>query len=118
MKTQPKKHECQNCGARLSDREIRPPRKIKDYCDRVAPGEIAPSGECRRCGALTHLIRPVGIVGLLYDAVVSAEDCLASLVDASNPKTENERATLAMDREALKKVRDAIEIFTAGNKKR
>src|SRR5512137_213778 len=45
-------HLCQGCGERIGDRELL--GGIRDLGERVAPGEIMPSGECPRCGALCH----------------------------------------------------------------
>ena len=44
-------HECDNCGAVWKAERL---NEIKDYSQRVAGGEIAPSGECPSCGALCH----------------------------------------------------------------
>ena len=43
--------ECANCGDIYPADRLKP---IKDYHERVAPGEVAPSGECPDCGALCH----------------------------------------------------------------
>lgn len=42
---------CDNCSARRPEGDL---NYIEDYHQRVAPGEIAPSGECPDCGALCH----------------------------------------------------------------
>jgi hypothetical protein len=43
--------ECQNCRWAGLVAETKP---IKDYSQRVAPGEEMPCGECPECGALAH----------------------------------------------------------------
>lgn len=111
VKRSSKKHECQNCGARLSDREIVRPSRIPDYFERVAPGEIAPSGACKRCGALTQLIRPVGIIGELVRASKRALERFDSLLDASDPETPGERRTLKLDERAAIRLREALDAF-------
>ncbi len=45
--------ECQNCRWAGLIAETKP---IKDYSDRVAPGEETPCGECPECGALAHVV--------------------------------------------------------------
>ena len=40
---------CQNC-----ERETESPLPLKDVLQRVAPGELMPSGECPDCGAVCH----------------------------------------------------------------
>lgn len=112
MKRSGKKHECDDCGARWTDWEILRPPRIRDYFKRVAPGEIAPSGECKQCGALTHLIRPVGVVRALHEAALTAIDRMARLVDASNPDGESEKATLELDQEALAQLREAVQLLS------
>lgn len=42
-------HTCQNCDRKWNPRGLKP---IKDFSQRVAPGEPCPSGECPACGAL------------------------------------------------------------------
>lgn len=41
--------ECQNCGKIHTEENL---ADIKDYHQRVAPGEPAPTGECPDCGCL------------------------------------------------------------------
>jgi len=45
--------ECQNCGHIEGLDGI---AEIKNYSQRVTPGEVAPAGECRKCHALSHVI--------------------------------------------------------------
>lgn len=44
-------YACQNCDWTGSHDEL---NDIKDYDERVAPGEPEPTGECPECGALCH----------------------------------------------------------------
>jgi hypothetical protein len=48
--------ECQNCRRRFSESLLINP--IPHFWERVSPGEIVPSGECPKCGALCHQIFP------------------------------------------------------------
>lgn len=47
----PQMHECQDCGQLSKEEDLRP---IEDLHQRVAAGELMPSGECQWCGALCH----------------------------------------------------------------
>ncbi|MBI2060674.1 MAG: hypothetical protein HYT87_12965 [Nitrospirae bacterium] len=51
-----RRHQCENCGRRLTDAGIIPLREMSGLTERLSAGEIVPSGECRRCGAVTHLV--------------------------------------------------------------
>lgn len=56
--------ECQNCG-HLEDENFL--GQIKDFGQRVAPGEPSPAGECTKCHALSHLVsreRALEIAGI------------------------------------------------------
>ena len=44
-------HECQNCSGLWHTDEL---HALVDIFERVAPGEIMPSGECPDCGAVCH----------------------------------------------------------------
>lgn len=44
-------HKCADCGSCWHEDQL---REIQDLMQRVAPGEIMPSGECPDCGALCH----------------------------------------------------------------
>ncbi len=48
--------QCQNCEAVLRESEMVPLEDVKDLLERVAPGEVMPSGECKKCGALAHKV--------------------------------------------------------------
>ena len=49
-------HVCQACEKMFNPDEYDlKPGDIKDYFDRVAPGDPTPSGQCPDCGALTHI---------------------------------------------------------------
>ena len=48
--------QCQNCERRFAEDELINP--IPDLCQRVAPGEPMPSGECPACGAVCHPMPP------------------------------------------------------------
>ncbi|MBI2060666.1 MAG: hypothetical protein HYT87_12925 [Nitrospirae bacterium] len=105
-------HQCENCDRLLSDRQVVPPVGIRDYFDRVSPGEISPSGECMACGALTHLTEPVGPVKTLVDAARWAEDRLASLVDSTSPENyASDSEAYENDVKALGKLRCALRQF-------
>ena len=43
---------CGNCDWTGSMFEVQP---IRDFDQRIAPGETVPAGECPKCGALAHL---------------------------------------------------------------
>lgn len=43
--------ECDNCGLRFLNEELRP---VKDLHERVEPGCPMPAGECPDCGALAY----------------------------------------------------------------
>jgi hypothetical protein len=45
--------ECQNCSIRTPESQL---NEIKDYSERVEPGESAPAGECPECGALAQRV--------------------------------------------------------------
>ena len=45
-------HECQNCGERYTFEQLDELEEL--LAARVGPGEVVPSGECPRCGALCH----------------------------------------------------------------
>ena len=45
-------HECSGCGKTWPEEQIK--EDIEDFEQRVAPGEIVPSGECPECGSLCH----------------------------------------------------------------
>lgn len=47
-------HECQNCGKRWPLEKL---KEILHLLERVAPGEIMPSGECPECGAVCHPVK-------------------------------------------------------------
>jgi len=48
------RHRCQNCGAVFGEDDlVRKYPDIRDFFDRVSPGETVPSGECNECGCLT-----------------------------------------------------------------
>lgn len=49
-----KKVKCQNCEGIYDEDEIIPLEMVRDLFQRIAPGEVVPVGECRRCGALCH----------------------------------------------------------------
>lgn len=44
-------HKCQNCGRALKGNVL---GAIKDFEQRVAPGEPCPSGTCPYCDAVCH----------------------------------------------------------------
>ena len=44
-------NQCDNCGSIWPDEEL---NDVRDYFERVKAGEIAPSGECPRCGNLCY----------------------------------------------------------------
>lgn len=48
----PNKHKCDDCGAVVTDAKLK--TEIKDFAQRVDPGGVVPSGECRKCGALVY----------------------------------------------------------------
>jgi hypothetical protein len=43
--------ECSDCGTEFAQNQL---DEIKDFHQRVAPGEGVPTGECPSCGALCH----------------------------------------------------------------
>lgn len=45
------KYYCWNCNE-YTDKQ--PPQHIDDVLDRVEPGEVFPSGQCLKCGALVY----------------------------------------------------------------
>jgi len=47
--------QCQNCDRLFKEDELINP--IPDLEQRVAPGEIMPSGECPACGAVCHTVK-------------------------------------------------------------
>jgi hypothetical protein len=47
--------QCQNCGRLFKEDELVNP--IPDLEQRVAPGEVMPSGECPACGAVCHTVK-------------------------------------------------------------
>jgi hypothetical protein len=47
----PGDHVCDNCGKGWPEDKLEP---IRDLHQRVAPGEIMPSGECPECHCLCH----------------------------------------------------------------
>lgn len=49
----PSKSKCQDCQETFNDGDLAP---IDDIYERVSPGEIMPSGECPKCGALCQPI--------------------------------------------------------------
>lgn len=44
---------CSDCGWTGTAEDT---DEISHFEERVAPGEICPAGECKRCGALAHLV--------------------------------------------------------------
>ncbi len=50
--------QCANCEWRGHPSQL---KGIRDYHERVAPGEIAPAGECPACRCLAHICRAVKI---------------------------------------------------------
>jgi hypothetical protein len=52
--TEDELYECQNCSEQWTESEL---LDIKDFDQRVAPGEPTPAGECPDCGCLCQ---PVG----------------------------------------------------------
>jgi hypothetical protein len=44
---------CQNCETEFFESQL---DEIKDFNQRVSPGEVVPSGQCPSCGSLCHLI--------------------------------------------------------------
>jgi len=44
--------ECANCGTRTRESDL---KEIRDFGERVMPGEECPAGECPECGALAHI---------------------------------------------------------------
>lgn len=60
-------HECQNCRDLFRDDAIVPIGEVKDLLQRVTPGEVMPSGECKKCGSLTHIFtRPDTLEDALF----------------------------------------------------
>lgn len=47
------RHACDNCEKVWPLDQL---NEVKDFHQRVAPGEPCPSGECPDCGAVCHLI--------------------------------------------------------------
>lgn len=45
--------ECQDCGARFPENQL---NEIKDFSQRVEPGESCPAGECPDCGSLASRV--------------------------------------------------------------
>lgn len=50
---------CDNCGNRCRLSELVPLAEVDRLGERIEPGEEVPAGECRKCGALAHLIGSV-----------------------------------------------------------
>lgn len=44
-------HKCCNCGIHVNTKDL---VEIENLGQRISAGEIVPSGECPRCGALCH----------------------------------------------------------------
>jgi hypothetical protein len=44
--------ECADCGTRTRESKL---KEIRDFSQRVMPGEECPAGECPECGALAHV---------------------------------------------------------------
>lgn len=53
-------HECQNCGMRWAEDDL---RVVRHLTMRVLPGEPMPSGECPVCGAVCHPVEREASVG-------------------------------------------------------
>ncbi len=65
------KTECQNCGKLAAEGKYKPLEEVKNLLMRVDAGEIVPAGECLKCGALVHVIKPGG-AGLDLDRIQDA----------------------------------------------
>lgn len=63
-KTATRRAECADCGGTFTYPQLKP---IKNFWQRVEPGEICPAGECPKCGALCHDIKPEKMVLVLRD---------------------------------------------------
>lgn len=48
---------CDNCGDEAEDDDIIPLHEVKGLFLRIEPGCTVPAGECRKCGALTYVIK-------------------------------------------------------------
>jgi hypothetical protein len=69
-KTKPKNasepmHVCGNCGKQTPESKLA--QITHGFWERVSPGEIMPSGECPRCGALC---RPLVTATTRYEVVI------------------------------------------------
>ena len=49
-------YRCDDCGKEFGKDAWLNPADIKHYHERVEPGNIAPAGECDKCGALVFVI--------------------------------------------------------------
>lgn len=47
--------ECDNCSDRATD--YIPLEEVEDLFLRIEAGQQVPAGECRKCGALTYLVK-------------------------------------------------------------
>jgi hypothetical protein len=55
------KHSCSDCGRTFTEDQL---GETHNIWERVSPGEIMPSGECPKCGALCHPMREPATVKL------------------------------------------------------
>lgn len=82
---------CGNCrGVFLTDNL----GAVQDLGERVAPGEVAPSGECPTCGAVCHLMRPdvvIEVSGGVVQAVYTDAPMSVVVVDWDNIKVGDRR---------------------------
>lgn len=70
---------CNNCGRQWQVEKL---KSIDNLQQRVAPGEIVPTGECPECGALCHLEQPARTVIVnVYGGLVQAVYSDAKVVD-------------------------------------
>ncbi|MGH9691023.1 MAG: hypothetical protein ACRD4C_08100 [Candidatus Acidiferrales bacterium] len=68
--TLPKTDICQNCGRQWREDQLE--EITHGFWERVGPGEICPSGECPKCGAVCHPIE---------NALTPYKNALKSLLD-------------------------------------
>lgn len=52
-------NECDNCQDLAEDDAIVPLHEVPDLFLRIEPGQTVPAGECRKCGALTYVVKEI-----------------------------------------------------------
>jgi hypothetical protein len=118
-------HQCQNCGKTFTEDQLA--EITHGIWERVSPGEIMPSGECPKCGALCHPAAPepkkpyvlITVSGGIADVVTNDSDVDVDILDFDNLKDHAIGGTILSQKEwdYLKEFEPRLYRWMGGQKK-